>query len=143
MHIIDSFSDSKMFPPGKDKSKDMIGIFELCNPHLLSEEMLTEQLTSKFYLYSPGITKAQALELFCLNISPKEQRVHRDNRRGVLMKRLQRSSWKKDLKENPKSGTISNYKLNASTSPMKEQENKRVTSEPGGPEAKRSKITWP
>ena len=132
-----------MFPPVKENSKEMLGIFELCNPHLLSEEMLNYQLTSKFPLNSPNMTKTQALDLFCSHISPKEQRVHRDNRRGVLMKRLQRSSLKKDFKENPKSTTIIDYKLNASTSPVKEPENKRVSSEPGGPEAKRSKITWP
>ena len=131
-----------MFPPVKEKCKEMVGIFELCNPHLLSEEILTDQLTSVFPLFSPSMTKAQALDLFCSHISPKEQRVHRDNRRGVLLKRLQRSSLKKDFKENPKSATC-DYKCNASKSPMKEQENKRVTSEPGGPEAKRSKITWP
>ena len=131
-----------MFPPTKEKSKDNVGIFELCNPHLLPEEMLNDQLTSVFPLYLPSITKAQALDLFCSHISPKEQRVHRDNRRGLLMKRLQRSSFKKDLKENLKSATC-NHKCNASKSPMPEQENKRVTSEPGGPEAKRSKITWP
>ena len=85
----------KMFPPVKEKCKEMVGIFELCNPHLLSEEILTDQLTSVFPLFSPSMTKAQALDLFCSHISPKEQRVHRDNRRGVLLKRLQRSSLKK------------------------------------------------
>ena len=61
------------------------------------------------------------------------------------MKRLQRSSLKKDLRENPKSATISDYQLNVSESP-KEENIKRVSSEPGGPggpEPKRSKITWP
>ena len=139
------FQILKMFPPVKEKCKEMVGIFELCNPHLLSEEILTDQLYSVFPLFSPSMTKAQALDLFCSHISPKEQRVHRDNRRGVLMKRLQRSYFKKDFTENHKSAIIGDEKgqLNASKSPMKEQENKRVSSEPGGPEAKRSKITWP
>ena len=61
------------------------------------------------------------------------------------MKRLQRSYFKKDFTENHKSAIIGDEKgqLNASKSPMQEQENKRASSEPGGPEAKRSKITWP
>ena len=37
-----------MFPPGKEKSKDKVGIFELCNPHLRSEDTLSDQLTSAF-----------------------------------------------------------------------------------------------
>ena len=60
----------------------MIGIFELCNPHLLSEEMLIAQLTSKFPLYSTNMTKAQALDLFCSHISPKVERAHQDSRKG-------------------------------------------------------------
>ena len=34
------------------------------------------------------MTKAQVLDLFCSNISPKLQRAHTDNRKGGLLKRL-------------------------------------------------------
>ena len=131
-----------MFPPGKEKCKDMIGIFELCNPHLLSEEILIAQLTSKFPLYSLNMTKAQALDLFCSHISPKVQRAHQDSRKGILLKRLQKDSMKKNLNESPKNIKImGDGKGQVRKSPIKEQEIKRVSNEPGGPEAKRSRIT--
>jgi hypothetical protein len=132
-----------MFQPGKEKCKDMIGIFDLCNPHLLSEEMLIAQLTSRFPLYSLNMTKAQALDLFCSHISPKVQRAHQDSRKGVLLKRLGKDFLKKILNESPKSINIigEKGKLSASEFPTKEQEIKRVSSELGGPEAKRSRIT--
>ena len=118
--------------------KDMTGIFELCNPHLLSGDMLASHLQCRFSMTSANLTKSQTLELFCLNISPKEQRVHRDNRRGVLLKRLQRSSLKQDFQEKVKILNSNDFKPH-----MKEQENKRVSSGLTGPEQKRSKICWP
>ena len=114
-----------MFPLGKEKCKDMIGIFELCNPHLLSEEMRIAQLTSKFHIYSPNMTKALALDLFCSHISPKVQRAHQDSRKGVLLKRLGQDFLKKILNESPKNIKIigdDKGQLSASEFPTKEQE---------------------
>ena len=128
----------------KDKTgcEDMVGIFELCNPHLLPEDVLITHLSAKFSLPTNNLTKSQSLELFVANISPKNQRLHRDNRRGNVLKRLQRSTNKKDITEKQKHYIMNNNK-NICKSPIKEQENKRVSTASGGPEPKRSKISWP
>jgi hypothetical protein len=119
-----------MTPTIIEKSEDLVGIFELCNPHLLPEDILINQLTSKFPLHLPNMSRSQIVDLYSSHISPKEQRVHRENRRGILLKRLQRSPVKKNTLND------FNYQLNV-------RKDKRVSSGQCGPEPKRSKITWP
>jgi len=126
----------------KTGCENMVGIFELCNPHLLPEDVIISHLSSKFSLPTTNLTKSQSLELFIANISPKDQRIHRDNKRGNVLKRLQKSPNKKDTTEKPKHYIMNNNK-NICKSSIKEQENKRVSTTSGGPDPKRTKISWP
>jgi len=134
-----------MTPTNKDQPQDAIGLFEMCNPHLMPENILIDHLTHRFSLNLTNMSRSQIVDLFSSHISPKEQRVHRENRRGNLLKRLQRSSAKKISTENAKHYKLSDngYQTNVNMSSVNVQKDKRASSEPGGPESKRSKITWP
>ena len=132
----------KMLASLNEACKDTVGIFELCNPHLLPEDVLSAHLTNKFSLQTTNLPRAQCLELFVVHISPKDQRLHRDNRRGKVLKRLQRSSATKDVTEKSKHCLLNNDK-NQFKSPVKVQENKRSSDTESGTEPKRTKISWP
>eukprot|EP00092_Neocalanus_flemingeri_P061097 GFUD01073382.1.p1 GENE.GFUD01073382.1~~GFUD01073382.1.p1 ORF type:complete len:135 (+),score=24.11 GFUD01073382.1:44-448(+) len=134
-----------MTPTSNNQPQDAIGTFEMCNPHLIPEDLLITHLTRKFSLNLTNKSRGQIVELFSSHISPKEQRIHRENKRGVLLKRLQRSTVKKNSPDNPKHFMLAdnNCQTNVNKASINMQKDKRSPSEPEGPEPKRSKITWP
>ena len=134
-----------MAPAGKDPIPGSFGVFEMCNPHLLPEELLIEQLTYSFPLHLVNTSQPELVELFSIHISPKEQRVHRDNRRGIVLKRLQRSPTKKSSTETQKHHTLkgNDDKCNFTKPFTTGQKEKRASNDSDGPDNKRSKITWP
>ena len=78
------------------------------------------------------------VETYAKHLSPKTQRTHRDNRRGMVMKRRQKVPPKKPGAVLQDSSVQSQSKTN--------QGAKRLSSSDGkseGPDPKRSKITWP
>ena len=126
-----------MLPLGKENSTAMVGVFELCNPHLLPEETLVHLLTSNFLVNTANMSKSKMLELVVSNMTPREQREYRDNRRGTLLKQLQQSSSNENILD------INKIQVHGSESPVNKNTNKRDSSDTGGPELKRSKISWP
>ena len=120
---------------------DSPGLFELCNPHLLSHNERTERLMNAFAFQGSHRSQLQILELFTNLLSPKEQRVHRDNRRGIKLKRLQRAS---DSKTNgAQKHNVITKDQDGDVKSSKNGEVKRAARESEGPQSKRAKITWP
>lgn len=117
-------------------------LFELCNPHLVPAASLAQLLATR----CPGIqnihalTDIQVLELAVAHLAPKSQREYRDNRRGRLLKRLQRG---RKRKAEEATFTVKSGGTDAATA--------RASTAAGGDAAangtdspsKRKKITWP
>ena len=60
-----------------------------------------------------------------------------DNRRGTLLKKLQNSSSNDNILHNNK------VQVHGSESPVNKKNKKRDSSDTGGPEHKKSRISWP
>merc|ERR1719461_1340439 len=68
----------------------LFGLFEMCNPHLLPTEVLSEEVRSRLAMPVLGATRSRLVEWYSVNLSPKCQRIHRENRRGKTLRRRQR-----------------------------------------------------
>lgn len=136
------------------------GLFELCNPHFLPSDLLSQAIRDKL---GPGAdnnsqVRSVLLELFKNNLSPKPQRTHRDNNRGATLKRLQKTSLKRSESDDKvkDSKCLKSYtSSNITSSPTTKQHttwssgggNKTKSdishSPNGSPGFKRAKINWP
>jgi len=110
-----------------------LGLFEMLNPELLANETLSDQIKSKLHLPVFSISRSNLVELYSLHLSPKSQRIYRENRRGTLLKKRQKSSSKSAIPDIMKNSTQSTNLKRSSTTEVKS----------GVSDSKRSKITWP
>ena len=129
-----------------------VGLFEMCNPHLLASETLADQIKTKLCLpvfnssrtnlgklrrakfYVHLLISCITVELFVMHLSPKSQRIHRDNRRGNILKTRQKANPSLKASDESKSVTTS------SSSSNKRASSNETTS---GTPSKRPKISWP
>eukprot|EP00092_Neocalanus_flemingeri_P067488 GFUD01082381.1.p1 GENE.GFUD01082381.1~~GFUD01082381.1.p1 ORF type:complete len:136 (+),score=28.91 GFUD01082381.1:35-442(+) len=68
-----------------------VSLFQLINPHLISTDILGQILEINFCLTASTYTRARLIKLFTQNVSPKDQRKSKDNRKGTMVKRLQQA----------------------------------------------------
>ena len=141
----------------------LFGLFEMCNPHLLPTEVLSEEVRSRLAMPVLGATRSRlgtcnyhwkslssqlilffsesplqtfkimtsslSVEWYSVNLSPKCQRIHRENRRGKTLRRRQRPEALQ-IKAMPDKELSTSSKRPAP-----------VSSE--APQKKRTKISWP
>ena len=151
----------------------IIGLFEMCNPHLISTEILSEQIRARLGLPVFSTSRDQLgtltywnvfyvqilslvaivtvkirfqtfsiiwglllVELYKLNLSPRCQRTHRDNRRGRMLRLKQRLRQQKT--EAPCHKVLPRQQSSQS-SPDK----RPAPDSQDSPAKKRTKISWP
>ena len=137
------------------------GLFEMCNPHLLSTETLSQQIKTRLWLPVFSVDRSQlgsdnglfrqdkstfylSVDLYVKNLSPKCQRTYRNNRQGIVLLRKQRMLRKTNTAP-PKHKVIEPYQGPAVESPAVKRsavESPAVELKEG-PERKRAKISWP
>lgn len=95
-------SKQKTGDSGSPSNDDGPILFELVNPQLLPTPTLINYLKSRCHLHQSitSLPRDSLLSLFLNHASPKPQRIHRDNRRGVVLKRLQNIKAGKGCKPN-------------------------------------------
>ena len=124
-------------------------LFELVNPHILTTPVLLSYLTVQCHIHQELdlLSRQDLLGLFINHVSPKPQRNHRDNRRGVVLKRLQAKKDKGKERDRGDKVQVSEVKPanNAKTHQGTDNfvEKRKSNGDSGEVERKRPKITWP
>ena len=139
------------------------GLFEMCNPHLLSTETLSQQIKTRLWLPVFSVDRSQlgiyyiasmfrqykspfylSVDCYVKNLSPKCQRTYRNNRQGILLLRKQRMLRKTNT-ATPSHKVIEPDQGPAAESPAVKRSavESPAVERKEGPERKRAKISWP